>query len=240
MNKTLRIVIGLIFLNFGLMSQTTEYYTIEQAIQNKEIAESLFLNYNFQEVEPIPESIGELANLQEFRIFPKLFGFPKNAGGKGVSEEFDNSESKTPVTIPNGIVQCQNLRLIDISNSEIKSLPKGFGKLKNLEILVLNYSQIKLSDEIRKIEALINLKEIQLVGIEMNKEQRISLEKIPDLRILNTMEDLENQTSQDEEVDVQIHDTYMVFPNEEVANRFVNSMPNAMRELAKKHRKGNR
>lgn len=219
------------------MSQTTEYYTIDEAIQNKENAISVFLNYNFQEVKPITDLISELTNLEEFRIFPRWFDFPKIENKKVISEKLDESKSKTPDAIPTGITNCQNLKLIDISNSEIKSLPINFELLTNLEVLVLNYSNVNLSTELEKIVALKNLKEIQLVGIEMNNEQRLELKTVPNLKILTLSEDFEDQMNEDDTVDVQIHDTYIVFPNEEEANRFINSMPNGMGNNVKKYKK---
>ncbi len=240
MKKFIGVIIGLIIINSNIMSQNTEYYTVDEAIQNKENAISLFLNYNFQEVKPITNSISELTNLEEFRIFPRWFDFPKIENKKVVSEKLDKRKSKTPNSIPNGITKCQNLKLIDISNSEIKTLPADLELLTNLEILILNYSQIKLSNELAKIMGLKNIKEIQLVGIEINNDLKSELEKIPELKIIASVEDFENQINEDEQVDVQMHATYMVFQNEKQANRFINSMPHGLGKNAKKYKKGNR
>ena len=239
MKEFIGIIIGLIIINSNIMSQNTEYYTLDEAIQNKENAISLFLNYNFQEVKPITNSISELVNLEEFRIFPRWFDFPKIENKKVVCEKIDNCKSKTPNSIPH-ITKCQNLKLIDISNSEIKALPTDLESLTNLEILILNYSQIKLSNEYAKIMGLKNIKEIHLVGIEIDNDLKSELEKKPELKIIASIEDFKDQINEDEQVDVQMHDTYMVFQNEKQANRFINSIPHGLAKNAKKYKRGNR
>ena len=223
------------------MGQTNEYYNLREALSNKADVKSLYLNYNFLEIKPITDSIGELNNLIEFRIQPRWFEFPKIENKKVVSEKIDDSKDKSPHRIPNGLAKCRNLKLLDISNTEVKELPEDLEQLEqleNLETLILNYAPINAETEIPKILQLKNLKEIQLAGIEISESELKQLNQIENLKILVAYEDFTD--IREESVDVQIHDTYIVFTNEDQADRFIWSMPFELGKRAKKYKKGNR
>ena len=236
--KAVVIIISSILLNLSLMGQTGEYFNLRDALANKEDVKSLYLNYNFIEINPITDSIGELSDLIEFRIQPRWFEFPKIENKKVVSEKIDDSKDKAPHRIPNGLVMCRNLRLLDISNTEVNELPEDLEQLENLEILILNYAPINIETEIPKISQLKNLKEIQLAGIEISESELTQLRQIENLKILAAYEDFPD--IREESVDVQIHDTYIVFTNEEQADRFIRSMPFELGKRTKKYKKGNR
>ena len=220
------------------MGQTNEYYNLSDALSNKEDVKSLYLNYNFIEIKPITDSIGELINLTEFRIQPRWFEFPKIENKKVVRDRIDDNKDKSPLKIPNGLIKCRNLKIIDISNTEVNELPENLEQLENLEILILNYTPISLETEIPKILQLKNLKELQLAGIEISESELKQLNQIKNLKILAAYEDFPD--IRNEAVDVQIHDTYIVFTNEEQADRFIRSMPFELGKGAKKYKKGNR
>ena len=220
------------------MGQTTEFYNLTEALSNKEDVKSLYLNYNFIEINPISDSIGELNNLIEFRIQPRWFEFPKIENKKVVRDRIDDSKDKSPLKIPNGLIKCRNLKIIDISNTEVNELPENLEQLENLEILILNYAPISLETEIPKILQLKNLKELQLAGIEISESELKQLNQIKNLKILAAYEDFPD--IRNEAVDVQIHDTYIVFTNEKQADRFIRSMPFELGKGAKKYKNGNR
>jgi len=220
------------------MGQTNEYYNLSDALSNSEDVKCLYLNYNFIEINPISDSIGELINLTEFRIQPRWFDFPKIENKKVVKDRIDDSKDKSPLKIPNGLIKCQNLKIIDISNSEVNELPENLEQLENLEILILNYAPISLETEIPKILQLKNLKELQLAGIEISESELTQLSQIKNLKILAAYDDFPD--IRNEGVDVQIHDTYIVFTNENEADRFIRSMPFELGKRAKKYKKGNR
>jgi len=222
------------------MSQTSECYTIEDALINKVEVESIYLNYNFQEIKPISDSIGLISSLKEFRIQPRWFDFPKIVDKKVISERIDNSQNKSPLTLPDGITKCDNLELIDISNTDVCYLPNNFGLLKNLKTLIMNGSKINLDAEIDKMLSLTNIKEIQIFGLEVSEENLGKLKTIKYLKILRETDDFDFEDSEEQTVDVQIHDTYIVFPDEEQADRFINSMPFGLGSTARKYKKGNR
>ncbi len=221
------------------MGQSNEYYNLYDALSNKEDVRSLYLNYNFIEVKPISDSIGELENLIEFRIQSRWFDFPKIENQKIISDKIDNSKDKSPHRIPNGLAKCQNLKLIDIANTEISELPQNIEQLAKLETLILNNAPINLETELSKILKLKNLKEIHLIGIEIGESEFTQLSQNKNLKIFSALEDFPD--TKEAAVGVQIHDTYIGFANENQADRFIRSMPFELGKRAKKkNRKGNR
>jgi len=223
-------------MNLNLMSQSNEYYDLTEALANKEGAKSLYLNYNFIEIKPISNSIGELNNLTEFRIIPRYFDFPIIEDKKMVSPTIDDSEDKSPHRIPDGLLKCRKLKLLDISNTQISSLPDNLEQLENLEVIILNSTPIDFETEISKILRLKKLKEIRLRGIKVGTSILEQLNKIEGLKILASSKDFDE--IKEETVDIQMFNTYIVFGNEEQADRFIRSMPYDMGKFVKKFKSG--
>ena len=77
-----------------------------------------------------------------------------------------------------------------------------------------------------------------MAGIEIGEPELAQLRQNKNLKILAAYEDFPD--IRDETVDIQIHNTYIVFPNEEQADRFIRSMPFGLGKQVKKYKKGNR
>ena len=238
--QPLFIVLSTIFINLSLMGQTSECYTLETALQNKDKVESIYLNYSFQEIKPISDSIELLTNLNEFRIMPRMFDFPKIMDDTIIGRSFTGSEHESPRMLPSGLMHCKSLKLIDISNTQIQELPSNFENLQNLETLILNWSDVRLDREIEKILSLPNLTEIQVAGLEIAPNILQKLKAKKDLKIMSEMKDFQFKYPEDQRVDLQFHDTYIVFPSDTAANKFINSMPLELRNSFKAYRKDDR
>ncbi|MHA1727234.1 MAG: leucine-rich repeat domain-containing protein [Promethearchaeota archaeon] len=134
-------------------------------------------------IKALPESIGNLIDLQEFYIIN------------------DNILS----TLPDSLCSLLNLKVLNINGNNLKSLPESVGNLKNLEQLYLEINSLRrLPDSIgdllnlnwlylkgnnlkylpESLENLINLERLFLSGYQLNKVPQ-SIENLQKLKILN-------------------------------------------------------
>ena len=207
-------------MNFSY-SQNGEYFSIEAALNSPDDVKLLYLNYNFQKIEPIPEKIQELENLEELVLFPRMFDYPFIEKSNS-----NNASLRTIEELPNQIENCKKLKKINLNNSSIKRFPTKFRNLKNLEVLKLNNTEINLDEELNKLLKLKKLSRLEIINCSISVE---SLKKIrsnfPNLELFVTIDDLNEENQTNEEVDVQIFSTYLVFANERETDWFIKSLP---------------
>ncbi|HRX27778.1 MAG TPA: hypothetical protein P5235_00215 [Saprospiraceae bacterium] len=221
----------------NMNAQQTEFYSLNEALANATSAKSLYLNYNFSTIEPIDDSIERLTNLEEFRIMPRIIEFPKIEDNKIVSNKLDDSDTNSPTSLPESLINCTELKIIDISNTEIEHLPEGFEKLNQLEKLILNHSKLNIDKELSKILELKNIGELQIIGLEISPESLNMLTQKKELKVISNLEELKSNHQDNNTIDVQIHDSYFVFDNSDEADRFIHSMPDFLQSSVKIYRK---
>ncbi len=212
-NRRFFIFILFIFSSIDIcFSQKKLFHSIDSALLSASEVKFLYINYSFQEIEELPKSIKQLKNLEEFTIFPSIFN--------------NDEKPETIQFLPNAISKCRNLKKLNFTMSSIIKLPKDFGKLDKLEELKLSNSKININNEINKILKLDNLKLLEIIGINISKENLSVLTRNnPQLKIIRTLKDIEEYYKDTKGFDVLIHDNYLVFHNKDDANSFIKSLP---------------
>ncbi len=85
-----------------------------------------------------------------------------------------------------GIEIFKNLIMLDIGSNEIKEIPKGFGTIKNLRILIINDNQL---NELGLITNLVNLEVLDASNNKINKisAEIANLDKLEQLQLQNNI-----------------------------------------------------
>lgn len=233
--KIFQIVILIQFFIFPIMNaQTGEFCSLESALASPKEVKTLFINYNFEEIKNLPKEIGDLENLEELIFFPRLFDFPKIEGKQIVANELDDSILKTMDFLPVEISKCKKLRVMDFQSSSLSLLPK-LKEFPQLEKLKLSNSSIDLDKEMENLLSIENDVTLEIADCIITEANLEKLKAKKNLEILVTKEDFESayEEVEKEEIDLQMGSMYMVFTNWKDANRFVNSVPELLREKAK-------
>ncbi len=215
-------------------AQTGEFYSIKSAIKNPKAVKTLYLNFNFTEIQELPKEIGELENLEELIFFHRIFDFRKIEGKKVISNKLDDSELKSVSILPNEIANCKKLRIMDFTFSSLKRLPSNLNQFQNLELIRLTNTPINLDNEINNLLSIENQITLEILNCNISEENIEKLKDKKNIKVLAKREDYGiSEKVKTESVDLQLHSTYMVFANISEANRFINSMPKTLQEKAR-------
>jgi Leucine-rich repeat (LRR) protein len=122
----------------------------------------LYLNHN--QLESLPDSIGNLANLQELHVnHNQLESLPNNIGNLANLQELYVHNNQLE-SLPNNIGNLANLQKLYLEYNQLESLPDNIGNLANLQTLHLDHNQLaSLPDSIG------NLANLQILHINHNQ-----------------------------------------------------------------------
>ena len=110
--------------------------SIGQLIQLQE------LNLSSNELRELPESIGQLSQLQSLNLsFTRLTGLPELIGQFSQLKELNLSYNQLR-ELPESIGQLSQLQSLNLSSNELRELPKSIGQLSQLKELNLSYNQL--------------------------------------------------------------------------------------------------
>jgi len=110
-----------------------------------------FKNYRDIEVLTITSS-----HIKGFTAYPPISSLEQSVpfGGNAVLLE----------NLPEGISQLRRLKNLSLYGLGLKSLPKDFGKLKELEVLDLSFNNLNIIKELDKLDQLAKLRRLSIVG----------------------------------------------------------------------------
>ncbi|MHA1821636.1 MAG: leucine-rich repeat domain-containing protein [Promethearchaeota archaeon] len=115
--------------------------------------------YN-KDISSLPESIGQLKNLQELYLYNnELSSLPERIGDLTNLQRLDLSGNQLS-SLPESIGALKNLKELYLTLNQLSSLPESIGALKNLKELWINDNQLSSLPE--SIGYLTNLKELYL------------------------------------------------------------------------------
>jgi Leucine-rich repeat (LRR) protein len=125
----------------------------------------LYLNYT--NIKYIPDSIGNLINLQGLYLTNnhQIKTLPDSIGNL-INLQRLNLNNNQINTLPNSIGNLINLQNLDLSYNQITILPDSIGNLINLQELYLYNNQITILPD--SIGNLINLEKLSLVNNKIN------------------------------------------------------------------------
>ena len=131
------------------------------------------LNLSYNQLQTLPDSIGELSRLQKLNLnYNRLTSIPKQIGklksleilNLGYDENLNMSEDDNYcnclTSLPSEIGDLESLNILYVTDNKLTSLPDQIGKLKKLEFLQLERNKIKKIP--KGIGNLTNLKELSI------------------------------------------------------------------------------
>jgi Leucine-rich repeat (LRR) protein len=113
------------------------------------------------QLESVPRDIDQLKNVKRlyitadtlgWTIYPPLSALPQPTG------------SSPGRHLPDEITELTSLKYLGLVHLNLESLPKDFGKLKNLDTLDLSMNRLVISNELKKLKELTGLKILGLMG----------------------------------------------------------------------------
>lgn len=147
----------------------------------KELKNLNVLRIVYNSLNHIPDWIGELDTLKILRICQNLEEIPESIGNLKLLEELNLSGNKLK-TIPKSISNLQKLKKLDVANNNLKFLPVSFGNLNKLQKLNINNNEIKSLPELFG-----NLNSLEELNISKNKLKDLpeSFGKLDSLKTIN-------------------------------------------------------
>ena len=135
--------------------------------------------YHLNEVPPQIAELKDVENLtirindkNDWKTFPP-------------ASTWSSIEFKPPFRrLPDEILQLDQLKVLDVSRLDLRTLPSDLQKLKNLEELNLAFNKLIISEEILKLKKLPNLKRLILYGNRLTTaELNLLMKTHPELTI---------------------------------------------------------
>jgi len=128
-------------------------------------------------LDSIPPEIGELKKVQNLSVSLDTAGdwsvYPPLS-------MLERAVDEPPFAVlPDEITELKNLKRLILMGLNIKTLPKNFDKLENLEYLDLSMNKLTVANELQKLNGLKNLKSLILFG------NRVEPSVIADLKKAN-------------------------------------------------------
>ncbi|MGD8762363.1 MAG: P-loop NTPase fold protein [Desulfobacteraceae bacterium] len=156
---------------------------IDQALQEGEteldLSEMLFTE--------LPESIGQLTNLQFLTLEANRLSTLPESVGRMTNLQFLNLDANQLTTLPESIGQLTNLQTLNLYANQLTTLPESIGQLTNLQAFHVGGNQLSTLPE--SIGQLTNLQALHLPG---NKLSTLP-ESIGQLSNLRTLDLKDNQ-----------------------------------------------
>ncbi len=154
----------------------------------KALAERTELNFWYEDITALPESLGQLTNLQTLNLwhtpitalpesvrrltnlqtldlsFTRITALPESLGQLAKLQALDLTG--TPITaLPESLGQLAKLQTLDLRATPITALPESLGQLANLQALYLGDTQIAALPE--SLGQLANLQALSLSGTQI-------------------------------------------------------------------------
>ncbi len=157
-------------------------------LQLKELPQSIgnlsnlqTLNISSNQLDELPESIGKLSNLQTLNIsYNQLDELPESIGNLSNLQTLYISYNQLK-ELPEFIGNLSNLQTLNIPSNQLDELPESIGKLSNLQTLSISYNQLK-----ELPESIGNLSNLQRLNISYNQLKELP-ESIGNLSNLQTL-----------------------------------------------------
>ena len=136
------------------MGQLRRAKTLPKDIgQDKRIGNDIGLNlYSCEKIETLPESIGDLANLEKLGLAgcTSLVSLPESIGNLTFLRTLSLYKCPSLQIIPESIRNLQSLTILDLTEcTSLVSLPDSIGELSSLEQLVMTNCPANMPDELK-------------------------------------------------------------------------------------------
>src|ERR1043166_5018662 len=107
----------------------------EQRINQAAASSSTKLGLSGLGLRRIPESLGQLAQLQHFYVFNnQLTALPRSLGQLAQLQQLDVSHNQL-TALPDSLGQLTQLQILFVYNNQLTALPDSLGQLTQLHIL---------------------------------------------------------------------------------------------------------
>lgn len=147
----------------GLTTLTINGQGIQNATGIDVFSNLEYLNLGYNELENLPDSIGNLSNLQYLNLaYNQLSSLPTSIGNLINLKNIELSNNQFLTSLPESIGNLSALEYFTSSETSLESLPESIGNLNNLHHLILFYNNITTLPE--SIGNLSNLEYLNIQG----------------------------------------------------------------------------
>jgi Leucine-rich repeat (LRR) protein len=139
--------------------------TLPDALAKLSKLQELSMYYNYK-IKEIPEVVGKTAKLKTLHISHcnELAKIAENIGDLSHLETLLLNDNDKLTRLPESIGSLKKLKHLDISRTNIKTLPQSISKLQNLAVLGISIDDLDMEDVINKIKHLPNLHTLIIVN----------------------------------------------------------------------------
>jgi leucine-rich repeat protein SHOC2 len=142
-----------------------KFRELEEIITKAKYKDWIVLELSRQQLNSLPESIGQLTNLVNLGLYDNQLTSLPSSIGQLISLEWLNICSNQLESLPEAIGQLTNLTELYINDNQLTSLPSSIGQLINLERLSLGGNQLESLSE--AIGQLTNLKILGITNTQL-------------------------------------------------------------------------
>ncbi|MGE5655985.1 MAG: COR domain-containing protein [Actinomycetota bacterium] len=176
------------------MARDKAYREAEQRIEAVRQAGETELDLRGLKLTEVPESIGQLTNLQKLDLGSgywdnsknQLKELPEAIASLTELQQLDLSNNQLK-ELPEALASLTELQKIDLSNNQLRELPEALANLTQLQWLDLSYNQL-----MEVPEALANLTQLQWLDLSRNRLRELP-EALANLTQLQTLDLTQNQ-----------------------------------------------
>ncbi len=145
------------------------------------------MNQNLTE---IPDSIFSMANLKVLYMGNSFAMYPPMA--------ITGPNMNKIKQLPDKIGQLQNLKVLNLTAVDLRSLSKGIIELNQLDTLVVSFNtQLNISNELATLDKMLWLKYLNIVGTNANRTTIEHLRKsLPNTKIATEFEEISKRFSE--------------------------------------------
>ncbi len=124
------------------MTRDEAYRKAEKKIEQARLKEATKLNLNGMKLTELPESLGNLTQLQLLNLgYNELTELPESFGQLAQLQEL-NLEKNKLTELPESLGQLTQLQLLNLGYNKLTELPESFGQLTQLQKLSLHSNQL--------------------------------------------------------------------------------------------------